>query len=1103
VVSVDVNDELQILVQHYTNAGAKSGAALSFTGGYPGATVVDAEGDIVVQFDDATSGDPEWLFIPDGATSSSDAGVIPEVANPNDMEITTDSSGGFVGFVFNAGDLDSQTISTRGALGSELGLGSVGASIYSDDFPWSAVTLSGGRYAVTLAPDSSDQTGYPATDQVIEVSSLTASSTTIEDLTTSGGGSALVGPWAVADGSGGIATYTDVPETPSDISAAGYPLDASLTAATYLDAAGPTVSAGGTTTFTAGGPSVVLDVAAGVTDPSSTTLNSATVTIASGLRSGDELSATTAGTSITAAYNATTGALSLTGLDTLAHFDSVLDSVSYNFDASDGDPTTGGTDNSRTISWQVNDGTTTSPAATSTLDVALQSQAALTLTSTSGTYGTALTLATSGGSGAGTVSYTATNGTASGCTVSGSSLSVTSAGTCSVTATKAADSTYSEVSSDATSVTFAKATQAALTLTSTSGTYGTPLTLTTSGGSGTGTVAYAVADGTATGCLVSGTTLTASSLGTCSVTATKATDVDYLQISSSPTTVTLAGQTQAALTLTSTSGTYGSTLTLTTSGGSGAGTVSYTATNGTASGCTVSGSSLSVTSAGTCSVTASKAGDSSYSEVSSDATSVTFAKATQAALTVTSTSGTYGAALTLTTSGGSGTGTVSYGAVDGTASGCTVSGSSLSVTSAGTCSVIATKATDADYLVASSDATTVTFAQATQATLTVTSTSGTYGATLTLTTSGGSGSGSVSYMATNGTATGCTVSGSSLSVTSAGTCMVTATKAADGDYDAASSDPVTVTFGKASQTVAFSSTAPSGAVVGTTYEPAASASSGLSVVIVVDASSAGCSITSGVVHFTGSGVCVLDATQPGDANWLAAVQATQKITVAAAPQTITVAAAPQTITVAVPTTGTTTTTTTTNPTKPRRNPPRKRKHKRKPEPKQRLTVRISGLRPGATYFGNVPAPRCVTSTNVGHVVCRITRRVTSTKPGTKVTYTAHARGSAGAEATARLTVHTAKLELVGLHTTHGLYVVKLGNYYTLRVASRTKPRYVDAAVAPHPPAGTHDWFHRAGSIHGIPVWTLRVYLPSDLSLYPSWNIGIRIGNRTQIITIRT
>jgi hypothetical protein len=82
-------------------------------------------------------------------------------------------------------------------------------------------------------------------------------------------------------------------------------------------------------------------------------------------------------------------------------------------------------------------------------------KSALSVTTLSGRVGTALSLVTSGGSGTGAVSFTVTDGTATGCTITGSSLTVTGAGTCLVTASKAADSTYSAANSAATTVTFA------------------------------------------------------------------------------------------------------------------------------------------------------------------------------------------------------------------------------------------------------------------------------------------------------------------------------------------------------------------------------------------------------------------------------------------------------------------------------------------------------------------------------------------------------------------------------------------------------------------------------------------------------------------------
>ena len=99
---------------------------------------------------------------------------------------------------------------------------------------------------------------------------------------------------------------------------------------------------------------MTLSPAATVSDVDNQTLQSATVSISSGLLTGDVLAATTAGTGITASYNAASGVLTLTGNDTLAHYQQVLDSVTY-VSTSD-NPTNFGTDTSRTISWVINDG---------------------------------------------------------------------------------------------------------------------------------------------------------------------------------------------------------------------------------------------------------------------------------------------------------------------------------------------------------------------------------------------------------------------------------------------------------------------------------------------------------------------------------------------------------------------------------------------------------------------------------------------------------------------------------------------------------------------------------------------------------------------------
>jgi autotransporter passenger strand-loop-strand repeat protein len=126
----------------------------------------------------------------------------------------------------------------------------------------------------------------------------------------------------------------------------------------------PTLS--GVTSSVTGGPSTTVTLSPSVTiaDPDNLSLASATVVVAGGTFTGDGdvLAATTAGTSISASYNTTTETLTLSGTDTLAHYQQVLDTVTFETTAAD--PTNGGADPSRTISWVVNDGGSSSNLST-------------------------------------------------------------------------------------------------------------------------------------------------------------------------------------------------------------------------------------------------------------------------------------------------------------------------------------------------------------------------------------------------------------------------------------------------------------------------------------------------------------------------------------------------------------------------------------------------------------------------------------------------------------------------------------------------------------------------------------------------------------------
>jgi hypothetical protein len=116
-----------------------------------------------------------------------------------------------------------------------------------------------------------------------------------------------------------------------------------------------------------------------------------------------------------------------------------------------------------------------------------------------------------------------------------------------------------------------------------------------------------------------------------------------------------------------------------------------------------------------------------------------------------------------------------------------------------------------------------------------------------------------------------------------GTCRLDANQSGNADYTAATQVQQSFSVAPASQTVSFTSTAPTNAVQGgPPYSVSAMASSGLAVAVTVDSGSAGvCSISSNVVRFTGSGTCTLDANQAGNANYSTAVQVQQAFSVAA------------------------------------------------------------------------------------------------------------------------------------------------------------------------------------------------------------------------------
>ena len=150
--------------------------------------------------------------------------------------------------------------------------------------------------------------------------------------------------WVLNDGSGSNSLSATQTETVSLTAVNDAPTVASVT---------------GVTTFTENGAAVTASPTLSVSDPDSLTLVNATVSVGNGFAGdGDVLGFNTAGTSITGSYNAATETLVFSGIDTAAHYQSVLDSVTF-VTPSD-NPTNYGSSLSRVLTWTVNDGSASS-----------------------------------------------------------------------------------------------------------------------------------------------------------------------------------------------------------------------------------------------------------------------------------------------------------------------------------------------------------------------------------------------------------------------------------------------------------------------------------------------------------------------------------------------------------------------------------------------------------------------------------------------------------------------------------------------------------------------------------------------------------------------
>jgi hypothetical protein len=246
-------------------------------------------------------------------------------------------------------------------------------------------------------------------------------------------------------------------------------------------------------------------------------------------------------------------------------------------------------------------------------------------------------------------------------------------------------------------------------------------------------------------------------------------------------------------------------------------------------------------------------------------------------ISASATSSPYLGTVNLTSSGGAGAGAVTYTAVVGSA--CVVSGNVVTVGNAGSsCAVIATKASDGNYNSANSSQISIATTRINQAALTFSNLAEMPArSSMSVSAIGGSGGGVLRYRVSSAGGTGCSLSGTTLTATTAGQCTIEASRASSTNYTVSASVSQVIEVVKSAQTVRFTTNVPAQPLVGSTYSPSATASSALSISFSV--SGGGCSLTSGTITFTAAGDCRVEASQTGDGAYLAAPTASQTVAV--------------------------------------------------------------------------------------------------------------------------------------------------------------------------------------------------------------------------------
>jgi uncharacterized repeat protein (TIGR01451 family) len=467
--------------------------------------------------------------------------------------------------------------------------------------------------------------------------------------------------------------------------------------------------------------------------------------------------------------------------------------------------------------------------------------------------------------------------TTSQCTVSGTTVTLVSVGTCTIEATQAGDAAYTPATPVDESFTVTQGSQTINFGTLSNQTFGAaPFTVSASATSGL-TVGFASLS--TSQCTVSGTTVTLAAGGTCTIQATQAGNANFTPAPfvNQSFTVNPASQTINFGTLSNQ--TFGAA----------AFTVNASATSNlpvsfnsqTTPVCTVAGSLVTLVAGGMCTIQAMQAGNASYTAAPNVSQSFTVNPASQTINFGALPNQTLGAAPFTVSATATSNLPVSFNSQ--TASICTVSGSTVALIAGGTCTIQAMQAGSTSYTAAPNVNQSFTVYLQSQTITFGGLANQTYGSAAFTVSASASSNLPVSF--NSQTTSVCTVSGSTVTLVAGGTCTIQATQAGNATYSPAPNVNQSFTVNPESQTITF------GTLSNQTFGVAAftvnaSATSNLPVSFNSQTTSV-CTVSGSTVTLIAGGTCTIQAMQGGNATYSPALNVNQSFTVNPESQTIT------------------------------------------------------------------------------------------------------------------------------------------------------------------------------------------------------------------------